>query len=180
MNDESIRELWQAQEGESKAMEIAELRRKAAAFERRVRNRNWREYAASVLVIGACMAMLVTGAPLYVKAGAVLSMAGIAIVCGQLYRKGSAAEVSDGAVVSRDWYRQELERQRDLLRGVWRWYLGPMIPGLLVWFGGGLWAHPERWGRLVVTYGIGAVFFVAVGKMNAHAARRLDREIDSL
>jgi hypothetical protein len=27
-------------------------------------------------------------------------------------------------------YRRELEKQRDLLRGIWKWYLGPLIPGL--------------------------------------------------
>ncbi|MBS1830247.1 MAG: hypothetical protein JST93_33405 [Acidobacteria bacterium] len=180
MNDESIRELWQEQEGESKAMDIAELRKKAAALERRVRNRNWREYGAALLVAAACVAMLVTASPLYVKAGALLSIAGMAMVCRELYRKGSAVAVAAEAVVSRDWYRKELERQRDLLRSVWRWYLGPMIPGLLVWCVGGLWHHPERRGRILVTYLVGAVFFVAVGKMNAHAARRLDKEIHSL
>ena len=161
-------------------MDIGELRKKALEFERRVRNRNWREYGAALLVAVACVWMLVAAPRWHVKAGAALSMVGIAAVCWNLYRKGSAEVLPDGAVVSRDWYRKELERQRDLLRDVWKWYLGPMVPGMVMWFGGGLLEHPERWRVTAVTFGIGVAVFVVVGRLNTQAARRLDKEINSL
>jgi len=180
MNPESIRELWQSQEGTSQPMPMEELRRRATAFETRVRRRNWREYAASLFVGAYCLWMLYAPTPWHVRAGAVLSICGIIAVCVNIHRKGSASLITDAAMVSRDWYRQELERQRDLLRGVWKWYLGPMIPGLAMWFAGGLWDHPERWPRVVVSCGFATVLFVAIGKLNAHAARKLNKEIESL
>jgi hypothetical protein len=180
MNPESIRELWQAQEGESQPMPIEELRRRAAAFETSIRRRNWREYGASIFVGVCCLWMLYARTPWHVRAGAVLSLAGIAVVCLNLYRKGSAPLATDAATVSRDWYRKELERQRDLLRGVWKWYLGPLIPGLVMWFGGVLWDHPELWRRVLVSCGIATVLFAAIGRLNAHTARKLDKEIESL
>lgn len=180
MNPESIRELWQSQEGESQPMPMEELRRRAAALETRIRRRNWREYGAAIFVGACCMWMLYAPTPWHVRVGALLALAGIIAVCVNLYRKGSASPVADAAAVSRDWYRNELERQRDLLRGVWKWYLGPMIPGLAMWMAGGLWDHPERWPRVLPSCGFAAVLFVVIGKLNAHAARKLDKEIASL
>ncbi|MBL8178671.1 MAG: hypothetical protein JNK48_28615 [Bryobacterales bacterium] len=180
MNPESLRQLWQSQEEQSQPMELEELRRKAAEFDARIRRRNWREYYAALFVAACCVGMLVARTPWHIRAGALLLLAGIALVCAHLYRKGSAEPLQHGATVSRDWYRKQLERQRDLLRGVWKWYLGPMTPGLAMWLAGGLWEHPERWGRSAISGGIAAAVFLAVGRLNAHAARKLDKELDSL
>ena len=180
MNPESIRELWQSQGGESQPMPIEELRRRAAAFETRIRRRNWREYGAAIFVGVCCLWMLIAPTPWHVRAGAVLTLAGLAAVCLNIYRNGSAPAVADAATVSRDWYRKELERQRDLLRGVWKWYLGPTIPELAMWLTGGLWDHPERWRLVLVTCLSAAAVFAAIGKLNAYAARKLDKEIASL
>lgn len=180
MNPDSIRELWQSQEGESQRMPIEELRRRAAAFETSIRRRNWREYGASLFAGACCLWMLYAPTPWHVRAGAVLSLAGIAAVCLNIYRMGSAPPATDAAAASRDWYRKELERQRDLLRGVWKWYLGPLIPGLVMWFAGVLWDHPERWLRVLVSCGIGTALFAGIGKLNAQTARKLDKEIASL
>lgn len=180
MNPESIREFWQSQEGASQPMPIEELRRRAATLETRIRRRNWREYAAALLVSVCCLWMLSVRTPWHVRAGAVLTLAGMAAVCFNLHRKGSAPLAPDAATVSRDWYRQELERQRDLLRGVWKWYLGPMVPGLAMWFAGGLWDHPEHWPRVLPLCGFAAALFIAIGKLNQYAARKIDKEIASL
>jgi hypothetical protein len=180
MNPESIRELWQSQEGRSQPMPIEELRRRAAVLESTIRRRNWREYGASIFVGACCLFMLYLPTVWHVRAGAMLSLAGIALVCFNLHRRGSAPAAIDAAAASREWYRKELERQRDLLRGVWKWYLGPMIPGLGMWLAGGLWDHPEHWPRVLVSCGVATVLFIAIGKLNAHAARKVDQEIASL
>ena len=110
MNGESIRELWQSQEGGSQPMPIEELRRRAAGFETAVQRRNWREYGAAIFVGACCVWMLYAQTPWHVRAGAVLTLAGMAAVCLNLYRKGSAPLLTDAAMVSRDWYRKDLER----------------------------------------------------------------------
>jgi hypothetical protein len=180
MNPESIRELWQSLEEESQPMPVEELRRRAAAFETRIRRRNWGEYGSSIFVGACCLWILYAGMPWHVRAGAVLILVGVAAVCLNLYRKGAAPPAADAATASRDWYRKELERQRDLLRGVWKWYLGPLIPGLAMWFAGGLWDHPEQWRRALVSCGFAAVLFAGIGELNARTARKLDKEIASL
>lgn len=180
MTEDSIRDLWQKQEGEAVQIDIEELKRKARSFEEKIRRRNWREYAASVLVMAGCLWMLYGAKPWHVRMGAALEFAGVAYVCVYIYRKASFSPLADAALASREWYRRELQRQRDLCRGVWKWYLGPMVPGLVMWVAGGLWEHPERWGRSLVAGIIYSAAFVAVGKWNAHAARKLDKEMDSL
>ena len=82
---------------------------------------------------------------------------------------------------SMEFYRRELERQRDLLRDIWRWYLGPFIPGLVVFVWGsvrhvkgGQWVKAVPFGVLCV------VFFWFVGRLNRRAADKLQRQIEEL
>ncbi len=180
MNEDPIRQLWQSQQGEPIHMNLDDLRRKALSFEKQIRRRNWGEYAASALVATACIAMLVLPTPMYIRAGALLLLAGVTTVCLWIYRKGSAAPAAELASVSREWYRHELERQRDLLRGVWKWYLGPLIPGITTWFAGTIYQHPERAGRTLLSALLCLAVFIAIARLNAAGARKLDREIASL
>jgi len=180
MNPESIRDLWQSQDAAAHPMPIEELHRRAQALESKVRHRNWREYGAAILVAAFSVFLLIARVPWHVRAGAGLTLAAIAIVCFHIYRYGSSAPRTDAATASREWYRHELERQRDLLSGVWKWYLGPMIPGLALWLTGGLWDHPERWGRVLIACTFAAALFIAIGRWNIQTARKLDKEISSL
>jgi len=85
---------------------------------------------------------------------------------------------------------RQAERQRDLLRGVWRWYLLPFVPGLAVFLLGLFrWTMklpnaPAHARVIMITFGLTAagcgLVFVAVGKLNQWAARKIQREIDGL
>jgi hypothetical protein len=78
-------------------------------------------------------------------------------------------------------YRDELERQRNLLRRIWRWYLGPMVPGMSLLVLYGIWVAPSdrRWFR--IAYAVAAAgFFWLVGWFNQRAARRLEGQIEEL
>ena len=109
-----------------------------------------------------------------------------------LHRNGSARRVPAALVGGScvDFHRDELRRQRDLLLGVWRWYLLPLVPGLLVFLTGGLVQALQLPGvsarRGVVLAGFGAValalalLLLGVAKLNHWAARRLQRELDAL
>jgi hypothetical protein len=74
----------------------------------------------------------------------------------------------------------QLERQRDLLRSVWSWYLLPFVPALLVLQIGLALAHPEKMSR-IVTFGVLLVAFMAgVYELNRRAAAGVQRRIDHL
>ncbi len=86
-----------------------------------------------------------------------------------------------------DFRRRELIRQRDLLRSIWRWYLGPLIPGLAVMFMAfaqaavGSHSHVKHPGVLVAIDGLFFVtVFLVVAMLNKKAARKLQRQIDDL
>jgi hypothetical protein len=81
-------------------------------------------------------------------------------------------------------HRRQLERQRDLLAGIWRWYLGPLVPGLVL-FAVSLpfeqsRSGPRAWIGTAVVLSIGAAVFVGIARLNRMAARQLQRKIDAL
>ncbi len=76
-------------------------------------------------------------------------------------------------------YRTELERQRDLLRRVWLWYLGPLIPGGVVMYWG-LGAADRYSVQSLVGGTVVMLFLLLIGKLNKMAAGQLQHEIDEL
>ena len=75
-------------------------------------------------------------------------------------------------------HRRELVRQRDLLRSVLWWYIGPFVPGLVV-FGSGV--TPRR-GAGSLLNAMPLSLHVRLGGLwlNRRAAARLDRQIAEL
>jgi hypothetical protein len=101
--------------------------------------------------------------------------------------KGSPAAADESAGLSSwiEFRRRELVRQRDLLRGVWRWYLGPLVPGMVVVLSV-VFAHashvrnkPVMLMLLVYMCVCGAVF-VGIGRLNERGAQKLQRQVDEL
>ena len=76
------------------------------------------------------------------------------------------------------WHRSELVRQRDLLRSVPRWYLGPFVPGLVLTLVG-LWlANPGGSWRVGLGAAFVALVFAGVAWLNFRGARKLDEQIE--
>jgi hypothetical protein len=104
----------------------------------------------------------------------------------QLHRRGSAASAPAalGLTTGLDFYRKELERQRALLSSVWRWYLGPFIPGLAVITLGAAIANPARSPHAWTFAGsyavVVALAFWLVARLNQRAADKLQGQIDEL
>jgi hypothetical protein len=117
------------------------------------------------------------------RTGSALVIAGTLYMMYQLYKRGSAKTVP-AELASRtclDFHRRELERQRGLLRDVWRWYLLPFVPGMVVFLVGLAIEHPPvRWAPVGVTAAFCAIVFFLVGKLNQWAARKLQQQIDGL
>jgi hypothetical protein len=183
-----LQSLWTAQQEEPFAMSLADIHTRAARFQSRIRWRNWIEYAASAIVVVAfAWTALVIG-------NTIMRMACGLIIAGTLYvtwklgtlaRSASTRETDETA----NWaafHRAELVRQRDALRGIWRWYLGPLVPGMtLFWIGVALTPRGDApwWvqvGVALMGAAIGAAMFFGIAQLNLSAAKKLDEEIAAL
>ena len=178
-------QLWQTQSLEETSMSLEEIREKAVRFERRIRWRNLREtMVALVLIPLFCFFFYWCPAPSQ-RIGSGLTIAGLVFLIWYMKRNAGAEAVPAGAGFANyvAFHRRELERQRDLLRRVWFWYLGPLLPGILV-FNFGVIApkvrHPADWLRALPFLVILAFWFWATARMNHRAADRLQRDIDEL
>jgi Flp pilus assembly protein TadB len=176
---DDIRNVWQNQPVENAPMPLEEIQRRARRFEKRIDRRNLREYAGAAIGIAAYTFYFFWFHSLVIRAGSVLVIAGVLYVVVQLYKRASSGSLPAdfGVAASIEFQRRELVRQRDMLRSVWRWYVGPIIPGLVVFTVGLL---PHRAGALAV-----GALFLALGSggiiwFNHRAAIRLDRQIAEL
>jgi hypothetical protein len=183
---ERMKELWQSQQTEGARMSVEQIRMSAGKFQRTVGWRNVREYVAAFAVSVFFAYQFVRTDDTLARIGFGLAIAGMAYMAWHLHAMGSSGRLPRDARMSSfiDFQRRELMRQRDLLRGVWRWYLGPLIPGLVVLMVGFGRAnahrlkHPEL---IIVAYSIlVAALFIGIAKLNERAARRLQQQIERL
>lgn len=178
-----LRKLWQCQEEEKMKLSIDELQRAAARFRRRITVRNSMEYVAAVLALAA-LAFIFLKLPFAVpRICCALMAAGMLVVVIQLRRAGGASDLP-GELGRSGWMtfrRRELERQRDLLRSVWKWYLGPLLPGVLLFLVWGFAISPpsKGWVMVLVASFVGAVFG-GIHALNRRAAAELDRQVREL
>jgi hypothetical protein len=186
MPQDELCNVWQNQPGENITMSLEEIRRRAGQFERRIRWRNAREYAAVALVVAVFGLYLRWFPGPVVRAGSVMIIAGALYVAYQLHRRASSQALPAGGAFEHclAFHRRELERQRDALKNIWSWYLSPFIPGLAVFIVATAIAEPipVRFrilsGALMLAVA-GAVFW-AVAALNQRAARKLQIKIDEL
>jgi amino acid transporter len=176
-------------------MSVAEIRGKSNAFERNIRVRNAIEYSAAVIVLISFGYQAFVAPNIYMRAGSLLIVLGTLFVVYFLHTRGSAQNVPAelGLSASRDFHRASLERQRDLLRSVWRWYLLPFVPGMAI----NLFGFAVRDGVFlnqpspVSQQGAGGlaililavamvVFFFFVNALNNRWAKKLQAQIDAL
>ncbi|MGA7711826.1 MAG: hypothetical protein WCA81_07990 [Rhizomicrobium sp.] len=181
MNDD-LKTLWQNQTTDYAPMPLEEIRKRAGKLHSRVNWRNVIEYAASVVVIAVFgLYLWIFPAPL-ARLGSVLIIAGTLYMMWQLHRRGATAGLpaEQSASAWTDYYRHELERQRDALRTVWKWYLAPFVPGLIVFLVGRSMEFPDGLIRGSVAAAISISVFAGIWALNAWVARRLQRKIDEL
>jgi hypothetical protein len=177
-----IKTLWRNQKTED-TVTLENIHERAAKFQRRVRNRNRREYIAVIFVVVVFSWYIWVLPDWFHKVGSALTIVGALFVAWQLHVRGSAARLpQDGSALGDvDFHRRELVRQRDALKSVWLWYLAPLVPGMIV-FVIGTYHRFERIGRPVNPMFVGTIVlvFAIVWMLNAWAARRMQRRIDEL
>ena len=166
----------------------AQDRARAERFQTRIRWRNWGEYLAAVFVVGAFGYGAISAPSLLLQVGNGL-VAVAAIYVAWRMRQLAHAAPKDGlaqAVNCAEFHRAELMRQRDALRSIWTWYLGPFVPGLVIFTFGIAFvpgAEVPLAARLTVagfTLAFVALVFVGIAWLNASAARKLQAEIQAL
>jgi di/tricarboxylate transporter len=183
--DRQVLELWQNQKTEGVRMSVEQVRLEAGRFGRKIGARNLREYVVAVVMMiyfGFWFSRIPYVAA---KVGFGLLIAGLAYLVWHMLSKGSPGTMDETAGLSGwiEFRRRELVRQRDLLRSVWKWYLGPCVPGLVVlvvWF-----VLANRSKPIVVLGAAVYALVVAAGfwwmaRLNAKGADKLQRQIDEL
>lgn len=180
--------LWVNQQSEGFTLSVEEIRMRAGSMQSIVSRRNFREYLVGGFLIVFFSAMAFVAKYPLSKLGCAMIAIGVAVVMWRLYAGARAGTVSEAAAAG-DWaqfYRGELVRQRDALQGIWWWYLGPLIPGMIVyWLAIGVrsigtsssgWEWAIAAGGLLAT----AIVFVWVASANKQAAAALQAEIELL
>jgi hypothetical protein len=176
--------MWQHQAVEGINLSADQIRQRAGKFENQIRWRNVREY------LGAALAALLQGFffvrshDIFFRAAFGLLIAGLVWVVIQIRRKGTARSLPSalGASTCVQFFRGELERQRDLVANVWPWYLAPLVPGFVLYTLAYAVAfpHPAQLAGLALLDAIVATVFLYIWKLNRRAARSLQRLIDEL
>ncbi len=180
---DEFRNLWQNQEVEEMRISVDELRAKAAKFQSRIRWRNVREQVACLFVIVFFGAICVKTPQTVPRISDALIVAGAIYVAWhiQVWGAPKSLPADMGRANCVGFYRRELERQRDLLSGIWKWYLGPLIPGMALLVTYAIVAAPPHRRWFPVVYAVAAAaFFWIIGRMNQRAAQRLSGQIAEL
>lgn len=181
-----IQTLWKDQTQEPFTMSLAEIHARADKFQSRIRFRNVTEYAAAGFVVAAFGYVAALSPSLVVKLGAALLILGAFYVVWRLHTLAKAANVPDAARADdlASFHRDELVRQRDALRSVWRWYLGPFVPGMVVFIAGTVMHSGAPWYAALAIAAVALAFqgliFWLIGRLNMRAADKLQAEIDAL
>ncbi len=183
-----LQSIWKNQSADAFAMSLADIHARARTFQSRVRRRNWIEYIAALFVIAGFLAIAVLMPSTLIRVGAVLIALGAVYVCWKLHQLGRAGSKTelDAALSVTDFHRAQLVRQRDALKTVWRWYLAPFAPGMVV-FVAGTSFEPALQAPLLAQVGMfltglafQAAVFAGVALLNAFAVKHLDKEIAAL
>lgn len=183
-----LQTLWVNQQSEDFKMSADEIRVRAGNLQSIVSRRNLLEYLVGGFLIAVFGAMAFVASYPLSKLGCALIAIGVAFVIWRLSVVARAGSVREAAAAS-DWaqfYRSELVRQRDALRGVWAWYLGPLIPGMVVyWLAIGIRSigTPSvvwEWATTLAGLGLTAFLYVWIAAANKKAADALQKEIEAL
>ena len=186
MESDDMRDVWQAQGSGAAPVTLEELRKRGKKFRSRIVWRNIREYVAAAVVVGWFGHGAWAGRSRLERIGDALVVAGALYVSFELHRRAAAAPAPGewSRQNCLDFHRAQLIRQRDALASVWKWYIGPLVPGLAILMAQGCvtaFEHSLAVGLLsLVPLGAVALTLWFVGWLNKRAAAKIQRQIDQL
>jgi len=185
MESDDMRSVWQSQGGDG-ALKLEELRKKAGKFRTTIARRNLREYVAMVLMVPYFGYFAWTSRLPLMRVGNGLILAGLVYIAYELHRRASAspAPAELGWENCLAFHRAQLERQRNALHGIWKWYIGPIVPGLATVCAAislPMFRKSVSAGLLSLTWiAVPAVVLWMVARLNHDAAAKIQRQIDDL
>ncbi len=180
MNDEDLKSMWGNQATPVQTISLEQIRKQADALRRAhiLENRIAQLSCLAVIVIFAAFAFFRSEGRM--RLGCVLVALGSVIVLHRLRKQASIRTLPADNIAAPylDYMKAELGRQRDALRSVLRWYIGPVVPGLVVL----VWSMSYESGpdfpwQVPLLF---VVPFLVVIWMHFAEARRLQRKIDEL
>lgn len=178
--EDDLKSAWRAQPAALAAGHPPELQQQVLAADALIRRRNRRELLAAAATIPVFCFYGWLFPSWASKLGSALVVLGSLWVMWQLHLRGAAlplpAELGEQAL---PFQRAQLVRQRDALHGVWRWYLLPLLPGLLL-FGAGMRNEYTGWALPLLLDGMVLCVFAWIHGRNRRAAAGLQAEIDAL
>lgn len=176
-DDMTLHGLWHRDAAAFDPIPVEEIRRRAARLGDIVTRRNRREYVAAAIVIAGFSVYAAVLPGLLFKLGSLLVIAGTLFVGWQLARRTSRPDPAAEAADVRSYYRARLVREEHMLSRVGRWYLAPLLPGLLLFMTAQ--ALGGRYGALGGTALIGGplLLFGAIWLLNRRSAALLRRQI---
>lgn len=185
---EPVQNLWLSQPRENFTMSTEEIRSRASRLHANVSARNTREYVVGALLIIIFGYFAWTSKTLFEQLALALTVVGIGVTLWGLHRQARTAGSDEIFMVTNwsDFYRMQLVRQRDALRRIWTWYLGPLLPGLVMfWIAAGskfLASGNLLMGGSIILVGLAvtAIVFGSIAAANRKAADQLQEEIDAL
>ncbi len=178
--------LWTAQHTDARAPSPAELTERARVLRRRVWRRDATEYAAGAIAAGVLGWMGIVSPDWGVRIACLVQIAGLLLVMRNLWTR---RPVDDPAALDRDalsHLRALLTAQRDALASVGRWYIGPMLPGMILFLVAvsRVTATNTGWGPALIVAALAAAIasgvLYGVLRLNRHAARALDAQLAAL
>ena len=180
--DRELQALWQSQAQDASTISLEQLRERARRHEGVISRRNLREYVAAAIAVVSFSVMMWAWPSPMIRLGAGLTIAAVFLVAGLLHRWGSVKPLpADLALRSAlEFHRLQLERQRDLLRAAWSWYLLPFVPGFLVLEIGFVQVRSGPTSRVVVLGVFAAAVMVGIHFLNRYAANRIQERINRL
>ena len=156
---------------------------KSSKFERKIRRRNMLEYVfgAFCIVIFGWVAWLTASEGAWLMTvgwitliiGLIMVLTNMALVASNLERRPE--------LDCRGHLRAQLQRQKEALESVTRWYLAPLVPGMVLVLGAGMFQAAGNVGWPEAALGAALrVSFGGIRWLNHRAARKLVDEIEQL
>jgi hypothetical protein len=178
--------LWTAQERDARGLSHDELARRSRQLQRRVLRRDLIEYAAGLFVMVTFGWMAVVIPFWSMRFACAVTMLGTVIVMWNLWRRRPRDDAAALVQDAHAYYRGQLVAQRDTLASVGSWYIGPFLPGMILFVAA---VGHKSVQVMPLTAALAPIALVTVSSaavlwlvlwLNRAAARKLDQQIAAL
>lgn len=179
MNDDELKKIWQSQAVMTDQTSIEHLRSDAASFRGKIIRRN-RQEAIAALFVALIFAFYAWSLPeIWMRIGSGLVVLSSFFMLYQIKHSASIRELPADhlALPYITYFREELARQRDVLRNTWKWFIPSLVSmGVLFW---GM-AQPDPADFPWSMTSIVIVPYIVVIAMNFFEAHKLQKKINEL